>query len=388
MDSLLPEELHFKELRADRTVLAILTIDDEINLFRGNRSNFIDLIKTGQSMGFIVYVLTVKDLLFTRNSLIGFVYNEEDDSWQKRLLPFPEIIYNRIPQREDEILPIVQQKIAACQNHSRVKLFNPSFFNKWDLFEWLRLSKTTKPYIPLTRKLMTVNGLGRMMRKHSYLYLKPESGKAGKGIMTINVHAEKQLPYRLKIQEDKKSATYNCSSITKLWSHIQKQSGGEAYIAQQGINLASFNDRQFDLRALVQKNKRGKWDITGIGARIAGAASITTHVPRGGMIEDPEKLLVNSFNEEQARKLLIKAKNTALLIAKQIERASGQLLGEMSMDLGIDSDGNMWFFEANSKPMKFDEPHIRKKSLEQIFNYGAYLAKTVKAGGAGSAGGA
>ncbi|RCW42691.1 YheC/YheD family protein [Paenibacillus prosopidis] len=388
MNSLLPEELNFKELRADRTVLAILTMDDEINLFRGNRSNFIDLIKTGQSMGFIVYVLTVKDLLFTRNSLIGFVYNEDDDSWQQRLLPFPDIIYNRIPQREDEILPIAQQKIAACQNHSRVKLFNPSFFNKWDLFEWLRLSKTTKPYIPSTRKLMTVNGLGRMMRKHSYLYLKPESGKAGKGIMTINVHTEKQLPYRLKIQEDKKSATYNCSSINKLWSHIQKQSGGEAYIAQQGINLASFNDRQFDLRALVQKNKRGKWDITGIGARIAGAASITTHVPRGGMIEDPEKLLVNSFNEEQARKLLIKAKNTALLIAKQIERASGQLLGEMSMDLGIDSDGNMWFFEANSKPMKFDEPHIRKKSLEQIFHYGAYLAKMIKAGDAGNAGGA
>src|SRR5687767_9564333 len=99
MNSLLPEELNFKELRADRTVLAILTMDDEINLFRGNRSNFIDLIKTGQSMGFIVYVLTVKDLLFTRNSLIGFVYNEDDDSWQQRLLPFPEIIYNRIPQR-------------------------------------------------------------------------------------------------------------------------------------------------------------------------------------------------------------------------------------------------------------------------------------------------
>lgn len=384
MDSLLPEESDFREVRAGRTVLAILTIDDDVQLFRGNRSNFADLIRTGESMGFIVYVLTIKHLLLTRNSLKGFIYNEDTDSWQQRLLPFPDIIYNRIPQREDEILPAVRQKIAACHRHSRVKLFNPSFFNKWDLFEWLRLSKSTKPFIPTTRKLMTVTGLSRMMRKHSYLYLKPESGKAGKGIMTIKVHAEKQMPYRLKIQEDKKSATYNCSSIYKLWSRIQKQSGGEAYIAQQGIKLASFNDRRFDLRALVQKNQRGQWDITGIGARIAGASSITTHVPRGGMIEDPEKLLVYSFNEEQARMLLIKAKNTAVLIAKQIELASGQLLGEMSMDIGIDSVGNMWFFEANSKPMKFDEPHIRQKSLERIFHYGAYLAKTKteKAGGA------
>ncbi|MGO4543281.1 YheC/YheD family protein [Paenibacillus sp. 2TAB23] len=381
---MLPDDADYRELRAGRNVLAILTIEDDAQLFRGNRSNFIDLIRTGQSMGFIVYVLTVKNLLLTRRSLKGYVYNESEDVWQLRLLPFPDIIYNRIPLREDEIQPSVRMKINACKKHPRVTLFNPAFFNKWDLFEWLRLSKSTKPYIPTTRKLISVSGLGRMMQRHPYLYLKPESGKAGKGIMTIKVHAEKQLPYRLKIQENKKSATYNCATIYKLWSRIQKQSGGEAYIAQQGINLASFNERRFDLRALVQKNQRGQWDITGIGARIAGVSSITTHVPRGGMIEDPEKLLVNSFNEEQARKLLIKAKNTAVLIAKQIERASGQLLGEMSMDIGVDSAGNMWFFEANSKPMKFDEPHIRQKSLERIFHYGAYLArlKTEKAGGA------
>jgi hypothetical protein len=376
MDSNLPDESDFKEMRAGRTVLAILTVDDGIQLFRGNRSNFLDLIRTGQSMGFIVYVLTVKNLQLTRSSLKGFVYNEALDVWQLRLLPFPDIIYNRIPLREDEMNPLVRQKIDACRKHPHVTLFNPAFFNKWNLFEWLRLSKSTKPYIPTTRKLATLNSLGRLMRKHTYLYLKPESGKAGKGIMTIKVHAEKQLPYRLKIQENKKS-------VNKLWSRIQKQSGAEAYIAQQGIKLASYNDRRFDLRALVQKNQRGQWDITGIGARIAGVSSITTHVPRGGMIEDPEKLLAHSFNEEQARKLLIKAKNTAVLIAKQIERASGQLLGEMSMDLGVDNEGNMWFFEANSKPMKFDEPHIRQKSLERIFQYGAYLAKTKteKAGG-------
>jgi len=384
MDSLLPDESDVREQRAGRTVLAILTIEDDIQLFRGNRSNFVDLIRTGQSMGFIVYVLTVKNLLLTKSSLKGYVFNEAEDSWQLRLLPFPDVIYNRIPLREDEIQPAVRQKINACRKHPRVTLFNPAFFNKWDLFEWLRLSKSTKPYIPLTRKLVSVTSLDRMMRKHSYLYLKPESGKAGKGIMTIKVQAEKQLPYRLKIQENKKSTTYNCSTLHKLWSRIQKQSGNEAYIAQQGIKLASFNERRFDLRALVQKNQRGQWDITGIGARIAGASSITTHVPRGGMIEDPEKLLINSFNEEQARKLLIKAKNAAVLIAKQIERASGQQLGEMSMDIGIDSAGNMWFFEANSKPMKFDEPHIRQKSLERVFHYGAYLARTKleKAGGA------
>jgi len=384
MDNSLPIEVHGKEERARRPVLAILTMDDDGQYFRGNRSNFADLIVTGQSMGFIVYVLTVKNLILSRNSLKGFVYNPDNGTWHPRLLPFPNIIYNRIPFREDELQPSVKMKLEACKRNPRVKLFNHSFFNKWELFSWLIQSKSTKPYIPTTRKLMSISGLVRMMRKHNFLYLKPESGKAGKGIMTIMVQPEKPMPYLLKIQESKKSSTYNCATVSKLWNRIQKQSSDEAYIAQQGIKLAAVNDRNFDLRVLVQKNQRGQWDITGIGARMAGASSITTHVPRGGMIEDPEKLLASSFNEAQARKLLIRAKNTALLIAKQIERASGQMLGEMSMDLGIDSNGSIWFFEANSKPMKFDEPHIRHKSLEQIFHYARYLTKRKleKAGGA------
>jgi hypothetical protein len=43
------------------------------------------------------------------------------------------------------------------------------------------------------------------------------------------------------------------------------------------------------------------------------------------------------------------------------------------LDLGCDERGNIWFFEANAKPMKFDEPEIRKLSLNRIFQYGRFL---------------
>lgn len=54
------------------------------------------------------------------------------------------------------------------------------------------------------------------------------------------------------------------------------------------------------------------------------------------------------------------------------------MLGEMSMDLGVDEEGGLWFFEANSRPMKFDEPAIRKLSLERIFQYSHHLARQGK----------
>jgi len=112
-----------------------------------------------------------------------------------------------------------------------------------------------------------------------------------------------------------------------------------------------------------------------MGARLAGQLSITTHVPRGGKIENPVKLLQDSFGQKQATIILKKVEEAAILIATQIEQASDALLAEMSMDVGVDKHGELWFFEANSKPMKFDEPHIRKKSLQRIFQYGQFLLK-------------
>jgi hypothetical protein len=69
---------------------------------------------------------------------------------------------------------------------------------------------------------------------------------------------------------------------------------------------------------------------------------------------------------------------TAVRIAKQIERRSGQHLGEMSMDLGVDQRKQLWFFEANSKPMKFDEPDIRDRSLHTMIEYSLHLGNKRK----------
>lgn len=363
------------EATIDKPVVAILTIEDDLQLFRGNRSNFVDLIRTGQTMGIITFVVTVKDLKLHTPRVFGYTYQKEDEAWVRGSFPRPNFVYNRIPQREDERLPRVKRKLAAISKHPGIRLFNRRFFNKWSLFQWLNENRTTKSYIPETKKLTDSAVLGNLLKRHRLLYLKPVRGKAGVGIMTVKVQPEKQLPFRLQIQEEKGSRTYRCATMKRLWDRVIKQYGvqGEPYIAQQGIALAEVNKRPFDLRALIQKNGNGQWELSGIGARVAGDSSITTHVPRGGYIDDPEKLLVSIFGQERTGKVLGKVRKSTITLARQIERSSHSRLCEMSMDLGVDETGNVWFFEANSKPMKFDEPHIRNKSLERIFQYSLYL---------------
>jgi len=357
-------------------VFAILTSSDESGNLRGNRQNFIDLINVGTQMGFTVYVLPVERLSLKRKKQRGYIYHRATKSWVQRLMPFPKIIYNRIPNREAERTSPVRKKLAACQKDARITIFNPYFFNKWELFKWLKASSTAKHYLPNTRRLSGPATLERMLERHQFLYLKPESGKAGKGIMTISYKPGSTLPYRLNIQEKTSSTTYNCVNFGKLWARISEEMDKTPYIVQQGINLATYRNRKFDLRALIQKNMSGQWEMTGLGARVAGSTSITTHVPRGGRIDEPAKLLSYAFNSSESHTIVEKVSKAAVTIASQIEKQAKYRLGEMSMDIGVDTNGNVWFFEANSKPMKFDEPHIRQKSLQRIFQYSQYLLES------------
>lgn len=220
--------------------------------------------------------------------------------------------------------------------------------------------------------------LDKLLQSYPFLYLKPIRGKAGKGIMRISRmdgQAAKANQYELSIQDRTRSQISRFSSVSQLWSRVSHLVGSKDYIIQQGIALSHYKQRPFDLRLLAQKNHKGVWSIAGVGARLAGKNSITTHVPRGGSIDDPGKLLSHSFGPAGSKQIMQRAKQAALTIAKQIESSSGYKLGEMSMDLGVDSDGHIWFFEANSKPMKFDEPPIRQKSLENLIRYSIFLSK-------------
>ncbi|NEW07781.1 YheC/YheD family protein [Paenibacillus sp. SYP-B3998] len=359
----------------EHPTLAILTVKDSKRIFRGNLDNFIDLIRTGERLGLDVYVVTTTEFNLTASQLNGYRYDFDKKKWRRDLVPSPHVVYNRIPYRKMEMKPEVQQTIQACNRSSSVHLFNSSFFNKWTLFEWLNSAKESKPHIPDTQQLTSARDITQLLRKHAVLYLKPVKGKAGKGIMRVEriTHTNKNNEYRLSRQENKKMVYTLHSTVDDLWKEWMQHRGSHDYIVQQGITLTRYNQRAYDLRALIQKSSKGNWSVSGIGARVAGKSSITTHVPRGGSIDNPSKLLTDAFGAMEAKNILKRARSAAVTLAKQIEKSSGNLLGEMSMDLGVDTKSNIWFFEANAKPMKFDEPEIRKKSLERIIRYSLYL---------------
>lgn len=338
--------------------------------FRGNHQNFIDLINLGKKMGVTVYVVTPRGLQYGNSVVMGYLFKkgENKENWVPTILPLPNVIYNRIPTRIAEQKAEVQSAIQLI-NEREIPFFNPSFFNKWTLFQYL-INSPEKKYLPATLQLDQISSLQKMLQSFPSVMLKPTDGKAGNGMMKVT-RQKKNYSLFYQASQHRKNLTF--SSLPALWSHIRSLQQGKSYLIQQAIQLAQFEGSPYDVRMLLQKNGKGDWGVSGTGIRVAGKQAISTHVPMGGRIENIAKVLPASFPNRESE-ILGNLKKMGLRISKLIEEKSVGTFGEMSMDIGLDVDGNPWFFEANAKPMKFDEPEIRETSLQRIIEYSLYLS--------------
>lgn len=348
--------------------VAILTSDSR-KPFAGNHQNFADLIQMGKRLGITVYVLTPKGIREGKAFVNGYLLQtcRPTPKFHQTILPFPNVVYNRIPYRKEERSNAVINAIQYLKQ-KRVPVFNPCFFNKWSLYEDLNTT-VCQAHLPATSKLSNYASFRQMKTKHTALILKPVEGKAGIGMMKI----EGNGPYTLIYQTKKQNFHLSFPSISEVYKKVIHLSYKRPYLIQQAIPLATYQGMPFDVRMLVQKDETADWKISGIGVRIAGKKAISTHVPMGGRIEDFNRVLSTAF-PQQKEKLQQRLVQLGLTCAKAIEEKTGKMLGEMSMDIGIDRQGKLWFFEANAKPQKFDEPVIRARSLRRILEYALYLS--------------
>lgn len=349
-------------------LIGILTVEGKKN-FKGIRSNFIDLIETGRKMGAFVYVVPIENINVKKNSVTGFIYYPQKKKWIKETLPFPHVFYNRIPNRKSEEQEYVQQGLQHLNSLKKTSLFNPCFFDKASLYETLRHHPKLFSNIPETRLFHGISDLQIMLHKYPFIYLKPLKGMAGKGIFRLEKLND---GYVLKFQQGKELLQRQFNDQANLYSYLQEDCQNP-YLIQQGIPLACYQDKIFDFRLLMQKNGLDQWVLTGIGIRQSGEGNITTHVPRGGSVQSPSTLLPLVFPQLSVGKILQKLEGMAHMVSQSLEK-KWPSLGEVSMDIGLDDNGHLWFFEANSKPGKFDEPEIRKRSLENLIQYARYCA--------------
>jgi len=346
-------------------------------LFLGGQNEpFSEILDIAEQMNCSAFVFSPFDIDWSKDAVWGYINNGklEAGEWQRRVFPLPTVIYNRIPNRtlenrEDikKILLILKRMYGPC-------FFNPCFLDKWKTHTILYENERSNKFLPETRRLFHPANITEMMHKYPSVYLKPTANSLGNGIFKIS-RASGGL-YRFSHQtlnEQQRKGLF--THAAELFPELPATGETPDILIQQAIPLAEIGGQPFDLRLLVQKNRHGQWKKTGMAARVAGNGSITTHVLYGGTRLPAAEAIreaasVHGFSLKKVKKKLVEIQT---YFPRIIEKAYGSSFGELEMDVGIDKKGGVWFFEANSKPFRFDEKLIRAKSLVRLIHYVHFL---------------
>ncbi|KGX92588.1 hypothetical protein N781_14755 [Pontibacillus halophilus JSM 076056 = DSM 19796] len=329
---------------------------------------FQSMTESGAHLGFDTVVFGYQHVLAGK-AIRGFTY--QDGEWVQQDFPLPTVIYDRIPNRKVEHHPSV--KDMKEQLRDEAKWFNSGFFNKWRIYDKLKKNPKVNYFLPLTILHPSEEKLERLLHKHKSLYVKPINGSKGEGIKKLSINSSNRV-YECEYYQGEKNIHQRYHQFSELYKQ-QYPSGLYGTIVQPEIELMTKRKTPMDFRVHTNKNERNQWEVTAICTKFAGKGSVTTHVKRGGSLHTLEEV----FGKDQEEKIRKKLTKVALELAKAVEQIEGeQPLGEIGFDLGIDADGHVWLFEANSKPgfAILDHPYFIKeeeKFLSYPYRFSSYL---------------
>ncbi|UOY92035.1 YheC/YheD family protein [Ectobacillus sp. JY-23] len=302
-------------------------------------SALLHTIQSNNGIGFLFTSYNLKS-----DYIVG--YMQQKQSWIAYQMPYPDVVYNRISNRTQEQTKAAQYTLNTLSNKN-IPIFNPGFFSKWDVYKALSTEEQLQRYLPDTILIETEKDLYQQLAIHSVLYIKQTHSAKGKKLLRITSQGD-----MLRVERPVTSP-YMCSHEA-LWEMLRHEHS--SFIAQQAIEHDEHDGKKYDLR-LVSHYVHGSFRISGIGVRVAGIGNIVTHIPNGGHMIALEEL-----------KRPVRSKELEHLVdlCGQSLMASFGRVREFSLDIGVDPNGRYYIFEANAKPMRFDEAAIEAQVIQNL----------------------
>ncbi|WP_199618370.1 YheC/YheD family endospore coat-associated protein [Paenibacillus alkalitolerans] len=272
----------------------------------------------------------------------------ENGSYRWRKLPLPKVIHNRALYFKN---PSANRKLEnLCSKKGRI------VFNRWNRYgklfvhRLLMQREDLRPHLPETMKA-TVKSVRALSSKHEAVIVKPSSSSIGKGIMKVDrIGTRWRLTYPSGLRKGSslwKSVDFKFKLPAVLRTNIVRK----PHVAQQRLNLATYLGRPFDMRVSVQRGLDGKWQMTGIAAKVAKKNVFVTNVAQGGTVYRLDDVLrdLPHLNPLAVRESIERFSLSAA------EHLSTRLpyLSDIGFDIGITPEGYPVFIEMNLRDLRY-----------------------------------
>lgn len=247
------------------------------------------------------------------------------------------------------------------------KSIRKSVLSKWLKTKAILKDPKVRKLVPETRR-MNKTSLNAMLIRYSMVYIKPEHGTYGKGVMRVE-KANGSYSYQLK---EKKHVFH---SFDSLYQSILRQKRKSLYLVQKGIHLLKYKGRRFDIRVMVQRNRKREWETTGMIGRVAHPRKIVTNYHSGGKPTEVRTLLKSFVS---GNKLSLIEKNLSKIgydAAKVLSRTFPGV-DSVGADIGLDAHYHPWIIELNTNPDPYIFRHLSDKSISRkVLRYARALKR-------------
>lgn len=326
-----------------------------------------ELSYAARQVGMRLIVFSPLDINWGQRRVLGFTYRR-GVGWQGRYYPVPRIVYDRIfPSRG--MWGLYFGQVARMRRAFRVTMMGRGLHGKWQMYRIVRRYEDLRPHLPETR-LGSVRNLAIMLNRFDLVYVKPVFGSGGKGIARIRRWRGGYIVDRVG------RPRLHASSLASVVAALGGMS--RRYVVQQGLRLNYLRGSTFDIRAIVQKNGEGQWQVSGKAVRMSRPGRITSNLHTGGRAYSVPALLQRCF-PDRAEELEQELDKLAIRVAEVMNRHAGPLC-DLGLDLGIDANGKIWIIEVNSKPgrkvfLQMGDREGRQRVVRTLMEYAKYLSE-------------
>ncbi|MCM3630495.1 YheC/YheD family protein [Paenibacillus glycanilyticus] len=214
-------------------------------------------------------------------------------------------------------------------------------YNKWAKTVVLNRKASIRSHVPHTL-LFSENSLRRMLQLYQMVYIKPNTGSHGDGVMRVE-HKNGSYSYQLGAKK-RRNLTWP-QLITSLKNKIR----GTKYLVQRGIHLSRFKNRIYDLRIEVQLNESWQWQISGMLARVAQHGMAVTNGAQGADIYTFDAVIAAHGGAELVQRLQSEL-HVLCVDSAHLLKAKYPFLNELGFDIALDHKMHPWILEVNTTP--------------------------------------
>lgn len=179
--------------------------------------------------------------------------------------------------------------------------------------------------------------------------VKPNDGMRGIGVQFIIPAGSGRWEM---INGDRRHLVTTDEAIARASAAVAARTAYRDYVVQRYIDTRDGSGRPGTLRSEVMRMPGGAWGLVRVTGRISPPGKVVSTIAQGGALMPVESYL-RARGEADIGGRIRQIEALSLALTERLTESDAAHQFEWAFDLALDQEGDLWFLEANPRPLNF-----------------------------------